>query len=145
MEDTGVVEAVPSLQTFEWVKVEKSGRFNCGGMVKIKGCQVSPDCHSAGTVVIKTERGDKKYEWTMLNPHNRVIIPGEYTLAGNNYRPSLYWVLCKSYPSGELEKVTVLHRSLDEIQGSDIIGIGLDDLGSKTGLSLMSSGPVLFH
>ena len=145
MEDTGVVEAVPSLQTFEWVKVEKSRRFNCGGMVKMKGCQVSPVCHLAGTVVIKTERGDKKYEWMMLNPHNRVIIPGEYTLAGNNYCPSLYWVLCKSYPSGELEKVIVLHQSLDEIQGSDIIGIGLDGLGSKTGLSLMSSGAVLFH
>ena len=115
MEDT-MIEKV-SLLGLMSVKFDEGGRLSCFATL-IKGCQISPGCRSVDTVVVRTERGDDKYEWTMIKPHTEVILPGEYTLAGHDRH---HWVLCKPHPSGELEKVSVLCRS----PGSDIIKIGL--------------------
>ena len=131
MVNTGVIEKMPSLPYLSLPEVGDHGRFGCR-MALIKGCQVSFNCPSASNVVVRTERAGKKYKWTMigLNPHLQDLVPGIlYTLAGCNSQPTLHWVLCKPYPcSRELEKISVFRRSPDEIQGSDVIGIGLDHL-----------------
>ena len=103
MEET-VIEKL-SLSTFIIPKFDKGRRLTFYATL-IKECRISPDFHSRNTVMIKTKRGEKKYRWTMIKPHTEEILPGEYTLAGNGH----YWVLCKPYPSGELEKVSVLHQ-----------------------------------
>lgn len=121
MANTDLVEKLPSVLDLEYWKVRDYGprrqRLSCC-IALIKGCQVY--CSSVNTVVIKTERGCMKYEWMMtnLNPHTQDIVPRKlYTLAKLCSDPSLQWVLCKPYPNGELEKVSVLRRLL---KGSEV-------------------------
>ena len=147
MADTGVIEKVPSLHLASSELAGDHHRLLCH-VPLIEGCQVLFNYPPASTVVIKTERQGKKYEWTMinLNPHTQDIVPGIlYTLAGVNFRPSLHWVLCRPCPYRGLEKVSVLRRSPDEIQGSNVIGIGLDRLERPGSDPLMCFQYVVFR
>ena len=56
----------------------------------------------------------------MNKPDTQAIALGEYTLAGYDF--IYHWVLCKSHPSGELEKVFVL-RGLQVSDLSEIISV----------------------
>ena len=130
MAGTSVIKEMPSAAV--WSEVIGDVRLRCN-LALIKGCQVSS---SATTVVIKTERKGRKYEWTMinLNPHTQDIVPGTlYTLAGDLFHPSeSVWVLCKSYDHGELEKIAVLQFG---------IGLDVDELCSD----VMHSERVVFR
>ena len=144
MADANVIKEVPSFHLAS-SKLVGNRHLLCR-VALIEGCQVSINFPSVRTV-IKTERKGKKYEWTMinLNPHTEhTVVSGNYTLAGCSDRPSLHWLLCKRHSTyGELEKVSVLHRSPEEIRGSDVIGRGLD--GLLVGRSdLMNSEEVIF-
>ena len=114
MEDTVVFENVQNLN-LSGGRVE-DGHLWCGHIGLIKGCQVTFNCHpSMRTVVLRAEKKGKEYQWMMNKPHTQAIALGEYTLVG--YVFMSHWVLCKSHPSGELEKVSVLHGT--SLQTSD--------------------------
>ena len=104
MEDTVVFENVRPISIL--VGQVEDGHLRCS-IALIKGCRVTFDCPSMSTVVLKAENEGKEYQWTMNKPHTQAIALGEYTLAG--YARNSRWVLCKSHPCGELEKVFVFH------------------------------------
>ena len=110
MEDTVVFQNLRASYNIQQAKVE-DGRLKCS-LALIKRCQVSFDCHLMNTVVLKAKKGKKECQWAMNKPHIlQDIPPGEYTLAGDIFVPGTSgWILCKPHPSGQLEKVCVLHR-----------------------------------
>ena len=110
MEDTVEFENVHNLY-LEVIAVE-DGRLRCFFQL-IRGCRIAFDRPSMSTVVLKAKKEGKEYQWTMNKPPKQAIAPGEYTLAG--YSKFSHWVLCKSHPSGGLQKVSVLHRLASDV------------------------------